>query len=165
MNKGIFLGLGSNLGDRLAFLRAAIAGMEAGGCVLLQASGAYETPPWGLLEQPAFLNAVVQIQTELGANDLLRLALQVERSLGRVRSQHWGPRQIDIDLLCCGGEVVVSQALQVPHPYLQDRGFVLVPWAELAPDFRVPCLGRSVGELLAYLPVAAQTEIVRIGDV
>jgi 2-amino-4-hydroxy-6-hydroxymethyldihydropteridine diphosphokinase len=163
MNDAIFLGLGSNLGDRLACLQAAVAQLVAEGCVLERASAVYETPPWGMEAQPAFLNAVIEIRTTLDASDLLQLMMAVETRLGRKRVAHWGPRTIDIDLLAYGDLGLVSQRLHVPHPLLQDRAFVLLPWAEIAPNFVVAGLGQSVGQLLEALSEDARSAIAPVG--
>ncbi len=159
MMDAVFLGLGSNVGDRLGHLRDAIAGLEAGGCKVLAVSSAYETPPWGFLDQPAFLNAVIQVQCPLAPHDLLRLAMEVEESLGRERSMQWGPRTIDIDVLAIGALQSVSQRLVIPHPLLHARAFVLLPWAEIAPDFQVPGHDRTVLDLLNACPMQERADI------
>lgn len=152
MNEGIFLGLGSNLGDREARLSLAVNWLRDKVGVMVQVSSLYETPPWGNLDQPAFLNQVIQIQCDAGPTELLSKIMNLESELGRVRAVHWGPRVIDVDILAFGQEVVASQRLTLPHPHLAQRAFVLVPWAEIAPDFPVPGIGKSVAELLERLP-------------
>jgi 2-amino-4-hydroxy-6-hydroxymethyldihydropteridine diphosphokinase len=163
MKDDFFLGLGSNLGDRLGQLQSALDGLMAGGCRLVASSSVYETPPWGFEEQPAFLNAVVQVSFDGDPRDLLQLAMQVEHALGRVRAEHWGPRAIDIDLLACGPLQLRGQRLVLPHPLLQERAFVLLPWAEIAPDFEVAGLETTVATLLARLPQADMASIVPVG--
>jgi 2-amino-4-hydroxy-6-hydroxymethyldihydropteridine diphosphokinase len=161
MKDAVFLGLGSNLGDRLRHLQAAIEGLQKGGCRLIKSSSVYETPPWGLEEQPAFLNMVIQVGFDQEPIQLMELALYVEHQLGRTRNTKWGPRTIDIDLLAFGDLKVLSQRLVIPHPLLQERAFVLLPWAEIAPDFVVAGLGKSVQELLDGLAVEEKEGIVK----
>jgi 2-amino-4-hydroxy-6-hydroxymethyldihydropteridine diphosphokinase len=138
-----FVGLGANLGDREGSIRRAA---ELLGAVRL--STIRETQPWGYADQPPFLNAVAQFDTELPARELLERLLEIERTLGRTRDgPRWGPRRIDLDLLLYGEETVDEPGLTVPHPQLHERLFVLEPLAELAPDAEVP--GR--GPVLALL--------------
>jgi 2-amino-4-hydroxy-6-hydroxymethyldihydropteridine diphosphokinase len=132
-----YVGLGANLGDREAAIREAA---ELIGTRRL--STIRETEPWGYADQPPFLNAVAELETELGPRELLDLLLDVERRLGRVRfGPRYGPRTIDLDLLLHGGSVVSEPGLQVPHPLLGERLFVLEPLAELAPDLEIPGAG------------------------
>ncbi len=138
-----YVGLGANLGDREASIRRAA---ELIGAVRL--STILETEPWGLADQPDFLNAVAELETDVGARALLDRLLEVERELGRVRDgERWGPRAIDLDLLLYGAERSDAAALQLPHPHLHERLFVLIPLAELAPDLVVPDRG-PVADLL-----------------
>ena len=144
-----FVGLGSNLQDPAAQLQRTIAALgRLPGTQLLRASRLYRTPPWGLLEQPEFVNAVVELSTTLGARDLLEALQALERAAGRAREQRWGPRVLDLDLLLYDALQLDEPGLHLPHPHLHERAFVLVPLAELAPALRVP--GRAaVSELLA----------------
>jgi 2-amino-4-hydroxy-6-hydroxymethyldihydropteridine diphosphokinase len=154
-----FVGLGANLGDRLATLRLAVArlGAAAGGRVL-RCSPVYETAPQGpIREQPPFLNAVCAVATGLPARDLLTRLLEVERSLGRVRDVPQGPRTIDLDLLLYGAAVVDEPGLELPHPRLHERAFVLVPLLDLAPDLHHPRTGASLRALCAGLRDQAAT--------
>jgi len=142
-----FLGLGSNLGDRLAHLRCAYQALAAEpGLTDLRPSSVYETAPVGLVEQPDFLNLVVVAETVLGPEELLDCALRIEADLGRERTVRWGPRVIDIDVLLLGSAAHRSARLQVPHPRLAERAFVLVPLREIAPDWRLPD-GQRVREM------------------
>lgn len=126
-----FVGLGSNVGDRLAYLRGAVTALRDHAAVeIVRASSVYETAPVGP-EQPDFLNAVVEVTTHLDARALLAVLKAIENRLGRVPRERWGPREIDLDLLLAGDEVVSDEHLQVPHPRMQERAFVLVPLAEL----------------------------------
>ena len=143
----VYLALGSNLGDRLANLQAAEAAL-APEIRLLAASPVYETPPWGVVEQPAFLNQVLQVETELDPPALLQRIKQLERDLGRQPSVRYGPRQIDIDILFYGDLIFNSLVLSIPHPRLDERAFVLAPLADLAPDLLHPVLGLSVRQML-----------------
>ncbi len=144
-----YVGLGSNLGDRAALIASAARAIGA-----RRLSTVIETEPWGLEDQPPFLNAVAEVETELDAHGLLDELLQVERQLGRERSgPRWGPRTIDLDLLLFGGLRVEEPGLVVPHPHLHERRFVLEPLAELGPGLEVPGLG-TVSALLAGLQSA-----------
>ena len=141
-----YVGLGSNLGDREATIRAAAELIGA-----RRLSTIIETEPWGNEEQPRFLNAVAEIETELEPRALLDLLLEVEARLGRERDgTHWGPRPIDLDLLLYGDRILDEPGLTVPHPFLHERLFVLEPLAELAPDVAIPRRG-VVSALLAGL--------------
>ena len=145
----VYVGLGSNLGDREALIRRAA---QAIGAVRL--STIRETEPWGLEEQPPYLNAVAELDTALPPRELLHRLLDVERQLGRERvGPRWGPRTIDLDLLLYGEQVIDEPGLRVPHPYLLERRFVLEPLAELIPAHRIPG-GGTVSEALAGLQSA-----------
>lgn len=148
------LSLGSNLGDRLAHLQQAVDALAAEPGVQVQAvSGVYETAPVGGPEQPDYLNAVVVVDTTLGPEQLLDVAHRLEAAAGRTRELHWGPRTLDVDVLALDALVVDSPRLTLPHPRAHQRGFVLVPWADVDPDFvlvghgRVRDLRDEVGDL------------------
>jgi len=146
-----YIGLGSNLGEREALLKAAIEQLAALPETRLgRVSSLYDTAPVGELDQPNFLNAVAQIETELTARQLLWNLLLVERRLGRVRhaSRRYGPRTIDLDLLFHGDLVLDTPDLTLPHPELHRRAFVLVPLAEIEPGLMHPTLGLTIAELL-----------------
>lgn len=144
----IFLSLGSNQGDRLINLENAIyeLGQICGNIV--SKSSIYETAAWGKTDQQDFLNQVVRLETVLSSDELLIKVLEVERSLGRLRVEKWGPRVIDIDILFFGNEIIVKPNLIVPHPEFSKRKFVLVPLHEIASAWIDPVSNRSISELL-----------------
>ena len=146
----VFVGLGSNVGDRLGSLRAAVSALRAcEGVEVVATSSVYETDPVGP-EQPDFLNAVVELSTEVAAEELLRRFRTIESDLGRVPRERWGPREIDLDLLLYGDRRIETDDLVVPHPQLAARAFVLVPLEELAPAYEIPAVG-DTSSLLARL--------------
>ena len=142
-----YIGLGSNQGDRRASLEAALAHLNP-----RRVSRIVETEPWGRADQPRFLNAVAEIETDLDPPTLLDRLLSVERELGRVRAGRWGPRRIDLDLLLYGDREIRLEGLSVPHVLLAERRFVLEGLADLCPDRKVPGSGRTVRELLECCP-------------
>ena len=141
-----YLGLGGNLGNRRQFLTEAILALNREpGIRVDKISSVYETEPVGVIDQPDFLNLVVEVTTTLTAHDLLMRCLQIEETLGRVRAERWGPRTIDVDLLWFNGTAVNEPDLVLPHPRMKDRAFVLVPLAEIASSLLVE--GMRVDEL------------------
>jgi len=140
-----YLLLGGNLGNREANLAQAIALLNAQVGEVISVSGLYETAAWGKTDQPAFLNQAVVLQTNLTALEVLTQALAIEQELGRVRKDKWGERLIDIDLILFGNEIIdIPDKLQVPHPHMQNRRFVMEPLAEIAPEVIHPVLGQSM---------------------
>lgn len=147
-----YVGIGSNLGEREFLIRKAVEGLrELPRTAVIQVSSLYDTDPVGEIEQPVFLNAVVRLETELSARELLWHLLLLEKRMGRVRTQRWGPRSIDLDLLFHGDELIEEPDLRVPHPEAHLRAFVLMPLLELDPDFVHPESGESVRKLIRKL--------------
>jgi 2-amino-4-hydroxy-6-hydroxymethyldihydropteridine diphosphokinase len=146
--KVLYLLLGSNLGDRLSVL--ALASDRIGERIgpVVRTSGIYETAPWGVTDQPSFLNQVLAIRTSYVPEEVLRLILDIEHELGRVRYERWGARVIDIDILFYEDLVLDSARLTVPHPRLHERRFTLVPLVEIAPDLIHPVLHKPLTQLL-----------------
>jgi len=130
----VYLGLGSNLGDREAHLEAARRELERQSVHILRATEVMETEPFGVTEQPRFLNQVLEAEWAGGARALLEACKEVERALGRAETYRWGPREIDVDILLHGNEKVDEPGLQIPHPGLRERDFVRRPLLQLRPD-------------------------------
>jgi 2-amino-4-hydroxy-6-hydroxymethyldihydropteridine diphosphokinase len=147
-----YVGLGSNLGDREAAIRAALDALAAiPETTLTRASSLYDTEPAGEPDQPDFLNAVAELDTDLTPQQLLWNLMLIEKRLGRVRTTRWGPRTIDLDLLLAGDHVVDEPELKLPHPELTRRSFVLVPLVELDPLLRHPLTGETLLHHLSRL--------------
>ncbi len=146
-----YLGLGSNLGNRLAFLRGGRdALVNRPDIELIQASGVYETEAiGGPPDNALFLNAVLQIQTSLDPHQLLEACLAVEDEFGRTRPSRWAPRTLDLDILFYADQILCEERLTIPHPRLQGRAFVLAPLVEIAPDFKHLLLDQTISELAA----------------
>ena len=147
MDHIVYLALGSNMGNRLSNLKAAVLNLTPQ-MTVKQKSSVYETPPWGFTEQDAFLNQVVKVTTYLEPEPLLRHLKRMETALGRVPNFQNGPRVIDIDILFFDNMIINTPPLVVPHPRLHERVFVLVPLAEIEPDFVHPILQRPINKIL-----------------
>ncbi|MCZ7556576.1 MAG: 2-amino-4-hydroxy-6-hydroxymethyldihydropteridine diphosphokinase [Bacteroidia bacterium] len=149
----VYLGLGSNLGDRTAMLQAAVDHIaDLGDTMPLRCSAVYETSPWGEYQQPGFLNCVLEVVTTLEPPALFEQLKQIERTLGRVPGPKNGPRIIDIDILLYGERVLQSDDLRIPHPMMEHRNFVLVPLRDLAPLLKHPVSGHTISELALRCP-------------
>src|SRR5580692_3273563 len=149
--KTVYLGLGSNIGDRQAMLQTAVRALESPRLHILRLSPVYETEPMDVPGQAWFLNMVAEAQTDLFPLQLLHRTAAIEAQLGRRRIAPKGPRTIDIDILLFGNAVVTMAALEIPHPRFRERRFVLAPLADLSPDLRDPVTRRPIRELLAEL--------------
>ncbi|AWC23823.1 2-amino-4-hydroxy-6-hydroxymethyldihydropteridine diphosphokinase [Aminobacter sp. P9b] len=148
-----FLSLGGNLGDPAKSMAAALHMLDASGQTrVVTVSSLHRTPPWGKVDQPDFLNVTAEVATSLSPLDLLELCLEVERRLKRVRVERWGPRLIDIDVLLHGESNVSDVGLEIPHPRMLDRAFVMVPLAEIAPELVLA--GKSSAEWATALDSA-----------
>ena len=146
---GIYLLLGSNLGDRLETLKTASKLLQKRQIKILNESSIYETAPWGIDEQPWFLNVVLQIECPLQEDELLKACLNIEKEMGRVRDQKWGARLIDIDILYYNDTILDIKGLQLPHPEIANRKFTLAPMSELAPNQLHPISKLSQIEMLS----------------
>jgi 2-amino-4-hydroxy-6-hydroxymethyldihydropteridine diphosphokinase len=144
----VYLSLGSNMGDRAQHIAQALELLPARGVRILKQSALYETEPVEMRAQDWFLNGVVEVETDLPPEQLMRVLLEIERSLGRERVTPKGPRIIDIDILLHGSAVVREAQLEIPHPRMAERRFVLVPFAEIAPEAVHPVLKKTIRELL-----------------
>lgn len=149
----IFVGVGSNLGDREFLIRKAVEAMrDLSGTTVVRVSSLYDTDPVGDVEQPAYLNAVVWLATTLEPRELLWQLLLIEKRMGRVRAQRWSPRPIDLDLIFFGKQKVDEPDLKIPHPEAHKRAFVLLPLSELDPTFVHPLTGESIRRMIKNLP-------------
>ncbi len=148
----VYLSLGSNIGDKKAYLLSAIERLEQlDKTVVKSVSSFYETAAWGKTDQDDFLNICCELETDLAPQELLLACQKIEKDLKRVRHEHWGPRTIDIDILLYGDETIATENLNVPHPYMTERAFVLVPLEEIAPKLQIN--GKSISSYLAPLNV------------
>jgi 2-amino-4-hydroxy-6-hydroxymethyldihydropteridine diphosphokinase len=155
----LILLLGANLGDRVDTLRKAVSLIKERIGSVDQQSSLYKTAAWGVTDQPDFLNQVVRIDTDLTPESVLEQTQRTEQELGRIRREKWGARAIDIDILYYGQRIIHTETLTIPHPYLHQRRFTLVPLAEVAPDFIHPILQKTTLELLADCEDTGEVEI------
>jgi 2-amino-4-hydroxy-6-hydroxymethyldihydropteridine diphosphokinase len=147
----VFIGLGSNLGNRTKYLEQAVQALAGQNGILIKSvSSVYETEPVGVKEQPQFLNQVVELETTIEPSDLMKQLKTIEHAIGRTETERWGPREIDLDLLYYNSIVYNDEFLRVPHPEIANRRFVLVPMKEIAPSFVDPLRKQTVEELLHH---------------
>lgn len=155
-----YLALGSNLGDRLFFISAAIRLIQQRIGRIVQTSDLYETDAWGVTEQPSYYNQVLKVETDLQAEEILEICLQIEAELGRVRTTHWGARTVDIDILLYDNQIIDSQQLTIPHPRMHERKFVLVPLAAIAPQEKHPIFRTTIQTLLEQCADTLRVQLV-----
>lgn len=156
MGERVFIAIGSNLGDRRANCEKAIEYLKySPGVSVKKESSFSETAPWGVKDQPAFINAAVEIETDLAPRELLLLLKDIEGRIGRKTRERWGPREIDLDIIFYGERIIKEEGLTVPHPQAHKRLFVMEPLAELAPDFVHPVLKKKVGDIFTELIAGA----------
>ena len=162
--KEIFLSLGGNVGDVQANLAEALDSLEARKVKIINESLIYKTEPVGNIDQDWFMNQVVEVETDLSPQELLYTCLAVEEEMGRIRSteERWGPRPLDVDILFYGNKVVNTNNLTIPHPELVDRRFVLVPLAEIAPNFVHPTRDEKIKNLLKHLNMKNSAEVLPV---
>ena len=146
-----YVALGSNLGDKEANLRRALELLIERGVEIVKTSTFISTEPYGVTDQPQFLNGVCEVRTSLEPLELLHTLLDIEQEMGRVRLRHWGERNIDLDLLLYEDIVMYTPELKLPHPDMQNRDFVLLPLAEIAPELVHPTLQKTISELVICL--------------
>ena len=146
-----YIGIGSNLGNRQENCLRAIELLQKKGIIVKKRSSLYETEPWGVKDQPLFLNMAIEAETKLNPEALLRILKDVEKEVGRKESTKWGPRIIDLDILLIDNIVLNKDNLKIPHPLMHKRDFVLLPLCEIAPDIKHPLLKLSIGDLLQQL--------------
>ncbi len=144
----VFIGIGSNLGDREENCRNAIKLLIERGIKVTKLSPKLETDPWGVKDQPKFINVVIEAETDQEPSDLLNVLKNIEAELGRRGEIRWGPRVIDLDILLYDTQVIKTNGLEIPHPGMRDRDFVLKPLAKIAPDIQHPVFRKSIKELL-----------------
>ncbi len=147
----VFIGIGSNLGDREENCIRAVELLEHRGISVKRKSALHETKPWGVKNQPLFLNMAIEIETVLSPRELLKILKEIEKETGREPTSRWGPRIIDLDILLFNASVVDEDHLRIPHPLMLERAFVLKPLSEIAPDAEHPVLHKSIRELMLQL--------------
>ena len=154
----IFIALGSNLGDKESNMKEALQRLAQRGVTVCKVSDFMMTRPYGVTDQPDFLNAVAEVKTDNSPTELLRDLLQIEQEMGRKRIRHWGERNIDLDLLLYDGQIINLPDLKVPHPDMQNRDFVLCPLVQIAPDTVHPVLRKTIKQLWKELQNRGRSE-------
>ena len=145
----VYILLGTNIGDRLANLKTACAKISIDCGTIADRSSIYETSPWGITDQPSFLNMVIKVETKCAPEKVLKLLLFIEKEMGRIRERKWGERLIDLDILYFNDEIIVKENLKIPHPELHNRRFTLIPLSDIAGDYRHPVFNVTNDQLLA----------------
>jgi len=153
----IYIQLGSNMGNRKSYIEKSMQQIEQEIGNIICSSKIYESSPWGVSIQNHFLNSVIKIESELSSSILLKKLQEIENNLGRVRKEKWGERCVDLDILFYNSEIINTENLKIPHPYIQDRKFVLVPLSEIDTDYNHPVLHKNISSLLKE---CTDTEIV-----
>jgi 2-amino-4-hydroxy-6-hydroxymethyldihydropteridine diphosphokinase len=143
----VYISIGSNLGDREENCRKAIKLLKENGIVVKKQSSMHETEPWGIKDQQKFINMAIEVETDKKPEELLRILKEIEKEIGRTETTKWGPRVIDLDIIFYDDLILKSQDLEIPHPLLQEREFVLKPLCEIAPDKKHPVTGKTVKEM------------------
>lgn len=157
----VYLGLGSNLGARISILSEALERLiSLPESQVIGLSEFYESQAWGKTDQPDFINVCCELETNLSAQDLLTYCQQIEQDLGRERNERWGPRTIDIDILFYGDDIIETDNLTIPHPYLAERAFVLQPLSDIAPNVIHPILKKSVSALLNEVDTSTLVHLI-----
>jgi 2-amino-4-hydroxy-6-hydroxymethyldihydropteridine diphosphokinase len=144
----VYIGIGSNIGSREENCLRAIGFLKSTRLSITKQSSMYETAPWGMKEQPSFINMAIEIQTDLSPQELLILLKKIECDMGREQTTKWGPRIIDLDILLYGDRMINENGLKIPHPLMNERNFVLIPLSEIAPGLIHPILLKKISELL-----------------
>ena len=161
-NSKIAVGFGSNVGDRLGNIRRALRMVSTLDVRDVKTSDVYETPPWGNESQHRFLNACAVFEAAFEPFAFLQQLKTIERKIGRVEREHWGPREIDVDILLWGDLRLQTPTLSIPHPHMHRRTFVLVPLAQISGDMRHPLLEETVSDLLSKLNVEERNDVLRV---
>lgn len=160
MNKKVILALGSNIGDRQQNILDAEALIEVSIGKIISKSAYYETPPWGKLNQASFINSALSIMSDDMPSEMLVKIKEIEKSLGKEKTEHWGPRVIDIDILMYNDWIVKKRDLEIPHPYIHARNFVMVPLLDIEKNIIHPKLNKTIEEL--YLDSPDQSEVKKL---
>jgi len=147
----VYIGIGSNLGDRKDNCRKAIKLLKENGIAVKKQSSMHETEPWGIKDQPKFINMAIEVETDKKPEELLRILKEIEKEIGRKETVKWGPRVIDLDILFYDDLILKTPDLEIPHPLMHERAFILKPLCEIAPDKKHPITGKTVREMLENL--------------
>lgn len=160
--KRIFLSLGSNIGDRMQYISDALIHLEQSEIKIIRKSGIYQSEPWGVRDQNMFLNQVIEVESAHEPVDLLQTLKTIETTLGRSYRPKWREREIDLDILYYGAEIVNLPLLKIPHAQVRNRRFVLVPLVEIAPDFTDPQTGQTIAEILKVTSDTSMVSLIHV---